>query len=573
MTTIDGGALLVEALYKAGVRRIFSVSGSGMATIYRCCAKMGLDVIHTRHEGAAAFMADATARVSGHPGVCLVTHGVGLTNASTGIATAWLDQSPTINLVLGFPHSSQDRGNIQDIDQMALAAPMTKWARRVPATKRLPEYLAAAARHALSGPPGPVLLELPTDLLADQVNADEVEHHPWPSHSAPAGDEREIVRAADVIAKAERPILVAGSGVRWAQAGAELVSFAEASCLPTFTRRLAYGFLAPNHPLNFGNAWFMQNGMIDYAAGRCDLLILVGGRMFYDLEYGQTPRISATAKIVQIDIDPTNLGYNRPVDVGIVGDAGVVLRQLGEALLNKTVPKARREWVADLTDRRKEAHAAVAKYFKTEGSPIHPIRVWAEIARVMPEDTVIVPGQGDFDYWADAILPVRRPGHYVRSGRSGCLGAEIPFGIAAKLALPDAPVLITVGDGGFGFSAMELDTAARYGAPVVLVVGNDGKWNMIKSQMTAMYGPEADVFLDLAPRHYHKIAEAFGGYGEYVCEPEQVGPAFLRALESGKPAVLNISIRPFASHLCRWLSQGQRYPFELIGYPGSQTRT
>ncbi len=570
MTMTDGGALLVEALHKEGVRRIFSVSGSGMATIYRCCAKMGIDVIHTRHEGAAAFMADASARVSGRPGVCLVTHGVGLTNAATGIATAWLDQSPTINLVLGFPHTLQDRGNIQDIDQMALAAPITKWARRVPETKRLPEYLAAAARHALSGPPGPVLLELPMDLLNDQVHADEVEHHPWPSRAALAGDEREIVRAADVIAKAERPILVAGSGVRWAEAGAELVKFAEALCLPTFTRRLAYGLLAPSHPLNFGNAWFMQNGMIDYAAGRCDLLLLVGGRMFYDLEYGQAPRVCATAKIIQIDIDPTNLGHNRRVDVSIVGDAGAVLRQLGEALPGKTIPMARKEWVNDLTERRKEARAAVAVYFKAEGSPIHPIRVWAEIAHVMPEDTVVVPGQGDFDYWGDTILPVRRPGHYVRSGRSGCLGAEIPFGIAAKLELPNAPVLITAGDGGFGFSAMELDTAARYKVPVILVVGNDGKWNMIKSQMTAMYGPEADIFLDLAPQHYHKIAEAFGGYGEYVREPEQVGPAFLRALESGMPAVLNISIRPFASNLCRWLSQGQRYPFELIGYPGSE---
>lgn len=572
MTMIDGGALLVEALYKAGISRIFSVSGAGMAAIYRSCAKTGIDVIHTRHECAAAFMADATARMTGQPGVCLVTHGVGLTNASTGIATAWLDQSPTINLVLGFPRSFQDRGNIQDIDQMAFAAPITKWARRVPETKRLPEYLSTAARHAMAGPPGPVVLELPTDLLADQVDSDAVQHHPWPSRQAPAADEREIARAANMIAKAERPILVSGSGVRWAEAGTDLVNFVEAMSLPTFTRRLSYGLLSPGHPLNFGNGWFMQNGMIDYAAGLCDLLILLGGRMFYDLEYGQAPKINATAKIVQIDIDPTNLGHNRPVDAGIVGDAGVVLRQLGEALQGEAIPKAREKWVTELAEKQKEAHAAVAAYFGEEGSPIHPIRVWAELARVMPEDTVIVPGQGDFDYWADAILPVRRPGHYVRSGRSGCLGAEIPFGIAAKLALPNAPVMVTVGDGGFGFSAMEMDTAVRYGIPVILVVGNDGKWNMIRSQMTAMYGEEADVFLDLEPQQYHRVAEAFGGYGEYVSKPEQVGPAFLRALESGMPAILNISTRPFASHLSRWVSQRQRYPLELIGYPGSEAR-
>jgi acetolactate synthase-1/2/3 large subunit len=568
MGSVDGGVILVEALSRAGIKHIFSVSGSGMATIYRACAARGIQIVHTRHEAAAAFMADATARLTGRPGVCLVTHGVGLTNASTGIATAWLDQSPTINLALGFPRSCLDRGNIQDIDQMAFAAPITKWARRVPEAKRLPEYLATAARHALAGPPGPVALELPTDVLAEQLDGDTVQHHPWPSRQAPSAEEREITRAAALIARAERPILVAGSGVRWAEAEADLVEFVEAERLPTFTRRLAYGALAPEHPLNFGNGWFMQNGMIDYAAGRCDLLILLGGRMFYDLEYGQAPMVSADAKIVQVDIDPTNLGRNRPVDVGVVGDACAALHQLGEALRGEAIPTAREAWLAELAEKREETRAAVAAYFNEEGSPIHPLRVWAEIARVLPEDTVIVPGQGDFDYWGDAILPVRRPGHYLRSGRSGCLGAEIPFGIAAKLARPNAPVLVSVGDGGFGFSAMELDTAARYQAPIILVVGTDAKWNMIKSQMTAMYGQEADVFLDLAPRHYQKVAEAFGGYGEYVGEPAQVGPAFLRALESGLPAILNVAIRPFASHLCRWVSQGDRYPLELIGYPG-----
>ena len=569
MAMIDGGALFVEALKRAGIQRIFSVSGSGMATIYRSCGNAGIDVIHTRHEGAAAFMADATARVTGKPGVSLVTHGVGLTNASTGIATAWLDQSPTINLVLGFPRAGQDRGNIQDIDQMAFAAPITKWARRVPETKRLPEYLATAARHALAGPPGPVLLELPTDVLAEQIDVEDVQHHPWPTRQAPAAEISEIERAADMISGAKRPILVAGSGVRWAEAGEDLIKFAETQNLPTFTRRLAYGTLAPEHPLNFGNGWFMQNGMIDYAAGRCDLLILLGGRMFYDLEYGQSPKINSEAKIVQIDIDPTNIGYNRPAEVGIVGDAGAALRQLTEVLKDEPIAKPREDWLNELSEKRNASCSEIAAYFTEKGSPIHPLRVWAEIAKVMPEDTVIVPGQGDFDYWGDAILPVRKPGHYVRSGRSGCLGAEIPFAIAAKLAKPEAPVLVTVGDGGFGFSAMEMDTAARCNAPVILLVGNDGKWNMIKSQMTAMYGQEADVFIDLAPQQYHKVAEAFDGYGEAVEDPEQVGPAFLRALDSGKPAILNISIQSFPSHLCRWVSQGQCFPIDLIGYPGA----
>jgi len=568
MGSADGGAILVEALSRAGVTHIFSVSGSGMAPIYRRCREHGIRVVHTRHEGAAAFMADGWARITGRPGVCLVTHGVGLTNAATGITTACLDQSPTITLAVGMPRGRLDMGNIQDIDQLAFARPITKWARSVPEASRLPEYLAMAARQALAGPPGPVLLELPANVLADEVDTDAVAFHPWPAAQAPAADEGAIARAAELVDAARRPILVAGSGVRWAEAGEELVGLAETAQLPTFTRRLAWTQMPLDHPLHFGVGWVSQNGVFAYAMERCDLLVLVGGRMFYDLEYGRPPWLSASAKIVQIDIDATNLGCNRPIDVGIQADARVALSQLSEALRGRAGAQRRAEWLEDLSAKREEAQAAVAAYFHEEGSPIHPLRVWAEVARVMPAESVVVTGQGDFDYWAAHLLPVRQRGHYLRCGRSGCLGAEIPFAVAAQLALPGTPVLVTAGDGGFGFSAMELDTAARYNAPIVVLVGNDARWNMIKAQVTAAFGPEADVFLDLRPQEYHKIAEAFGGYGELVTAPEEVGPALLRALASGKPAVLNIAIRPFTSPLCRWLSQGQRNPLPLIGYPG-----
>jgi acetolactate synthase-1/2/3 large subunit len=492
---------------------------------------------------------------------------VGLTNASTGIATAWMDQSPTITLALGAPRGRVDKGNLQDIDQLVFAGPITKWARRVPEARRLPEYLATAARHALAGPPGPVLLELPADILAESVAESEVTYDPWPVPQAPSADADAIAQAAELIARAERPILVAGSGVRWSEAGEALTAFAEAARLPTFTRRMAYSQMPLDHPLHHGVAYFALNGVLAYAAPRADLMVLVGGKLFYDMEHGRPSVLNPDIKIVQIDIDPTNLGHNRPAAVGIQADARKALGQLWEALQGSPVPAAREAWVADLAAHREAAQAELASYFEAEGTPIHPLRAWAEIAKVMPEDTILVPGQGDWDYWAEQVLMVKRRGHYLRSGRSGCLGAEIPFGVAAKLARPGAPVVVTAGDGGFGFSAMELDTAARYNAPVVVLVGNDAKWSMICSQITAVYGQEADVFVDLAPQAYHKIAEAFGGYGEYVDRPEQVGPAFLRALESGKPAVLNIRIRSFTSPLCRWLSRGQPHPSELIGYP------
>lgn len=568
MTQVDGGAVLIDALQKAGVQTVFSLSAAGMGPIYRSAAARGLRIVHTRHEGAAAFMADGWARITGQVGVCLVTHGVGLTNASTGIATAWLDQSPIIAMALAPARTRVDMGNLQDIDQLSTVRPITKWAARVPEAKRIPEYLAKAARYALAGPPGPVFLELPSDILAEQVDDSALPHHPWPVRQTPVADEQAIERAAELVIRSERPVLVAGSGVRWSEGGDALRVLAETAFLPVFTRRMAWSQLPLDHSLHFGSGWFSQNGVFTYAAARCDLMVMIGARLFYDMEYGRAPFLNPGAKIVQVDIDATNLGHNRPVAVGIQADARIAMMQLAEALSGNSGKERRLAWIHDLQARRAESRAALEQYLQADGAPIHPLRVWAEIAKLLPEETVLAIGQGDFDFWAEHVLPVRPRGNYIRAGRSGCLGAEIPFGIAAKLAHPESPVLVTAGDGGFGFSAMELDTAVRYNAPIVVVVGNDAKWNMIKEQVTSMYGVEADAFLDLKPQAYHMIAQALGGYGEQVTEPEQVGPAFLRALDSGKPAVLNVRTRHFASPLCRWLSQGQPYPIDLIGYPG-----
>ena len=567
MASIDGGAILINALQKAGVQQIFSLSGAGMASVYRSAASQGVRVIHTRHEGPAAFMADAWARATGQPGICLVTHGVGLTNASTGIAAAWLDQSPMIAMALAPARSRVDMGNLQEIDQLSVMRPITKWAARVPEAKRIPEYLARAARHALAGPPGPTFLELPVDVLAEEVDEGTVTYHPWPALQAPVADQTLIERAAELIAQAERPILVAGSGVRWSEGGETLQALAEVANLPTFSRRLAWSQMPLDHPLHFGAAWFPLSGVFTYAAARCDLMLMIAGRLFYDLEHGRSPLLNRNTKIVQIDIDSTNLGHNRPAAVGIQADARCAMIQLAEALKTMSGKNRWSAWIEDLKTRRAESRAELEKYFHADGSPIHPLRLWAEISRVLPAESLLVVGQGDSDYWAEPILPICRRGNYLRAGRSGCLGAEIPFGIAAKLARPNTPVVVTAGDGGFGFSAMELDTAVRYNAPIIVILSNDGRWNMIKAQVTSMYGEAADAFLDLLPHPYHVIAQALGGYGEEVTEPEQVGPAFLRALNSGKVSVLNVRIRPFTSPLCRWLSQNQRYPIELIGYP------
>lgn len=573
MTLVNGATLLVRALQRQGVSHLFSVSAGGMASVYYAAQEEGLTVVHTRHEGPAAFMADGWARMTRQIGACLVTHGVGVTNAMTGLAAAYMDGSPMLCLALGIPRARADMGNLQEMDHLAAVAPVTKWARIVPTAARIPEYIAAALRHAWEGQPGPVFLEIPGDLFSETVDDAQVAQAEPVRPIRSAGDPAAVEDAARLLTAAQRPVIFAGSGVWWSDAGAALRSLAEHASLPVFTRRMGRSALPDDHPLHFGMAWFPMNGVSLAAAAKCDLLLLVGGHLHYDLEHGRAPYLNARARIVQIDASPAEIGQNRPADVAIVGDARLVLEQLDAVLAGQTASSARRaDWLDKLRAAQAEVDAELAPLRQTEGSPIHPIRLWSEVATVLDERTTIVTGQGDSDFWAELLLPLRVPGHYARSGRAGCLGTEIAYGIAAKLARPDEDVLVTVGDGGFGFSGMELETAARRGAPVVVIVSNDSAWTMIKSQQTATLGPDGAPFTELAQVDHARLAESLGCYGERVETVEQIVPALKRAFRAGRPAVLDVQIQPCTSPLIRWLCRNLPNPHPLIGYPSGTPR-
>jgi len=573
MVHVDGATLLVRALQRQGVSHLFSVSAGGMASVYQAAQEEGLRVVHTRHEGPAAFMADGWARMTRQVGACLVTHGVGVTNAMTGLAAAHMDGVPLLCLALGIPRSRADLGNLQEMDHLAAVAPVTKWARIVPSAARIPEYVAAALRHAWEGQPGPVFLEIPGDLFAETVDDAEI---PQPERVRPlraAGDPAAVEEAARLLAEAERPVVFAGSGAWWSDAGEALGALAEQANVPVFTRRMGRSALAADHPLHFGMAWFSMNGVSLAAASACDLLVLVGGHLHYDLEHGRAPYLNGRARIVQIDASPAEIGQNRAADVAIVGDARLALEQLRAALpAQAQVSGKRQAWVERLRAARDEVEAELAPLRRTEGSPIHPIRLWSEVEPLLTDRTTIVTGQGDSDFWAELLIPPRAPGRYARSGRAGCLGTEIAYGIAAKLAYPEDDVLVTVGDGGFGFSAMELETAARCGAPIVVLVSNDSAWAMIKAQQTATLGPEGAPFTELGMVDHAKLAESLGCYGERVEAPEQIGPALRRAFGAGRPAVLDVRIASFTSPLIRWLCRTLPNPHPLIGYPTDTPR-
>lgn len=573
MATVDGATLLVRALQRQGVSHLFSVSAGGMASVYHAAQEEGLSVVHTRHEGPAAFMADGWARITRQVGACLVTHGVGVTNAMTGLAAASMDGVPLLCLALGIPRARADMGNLQEMDHLAAVAPVTKWARIVPSAARIPEYVAAALRHAWEGQPGPVFLEIPGDLFAEVVDDTELPQIDRVRPIPAAGDPAAVEEAARLLAAARRPVVFAGSGAWWSDAGRALQSLAERAGLPVFTRRMGRAVLPADHPLHFGMAWFSMNGVALAAASQCDLLLLVGGHLHYDLEHGRSPYLNAQAKIVQIDASPAEIGQNRAADVAIVGDARLVLEQLDAALAGQPGPSAsRHSWLDQLRAARAEVEAELAPLRQDDGTPIHPLRLWTEVAAVLGDRTTIVTGQGDSDFWAELLLPLRTPGRYARSGRAGCLGTEIAYGIAARLAHPEDDVLVTVGDGGFGFSAMELETAARCRAPIVVIVSNDGGWSMITAQQTATLGPDGAPFTDLGQVDHAKLAESLGCYGERVETVDQIAPALRRAFGAGRPAVLDVRIRPFTSPLIRWLCRNLPNPHPLIGYPGGTPR-
>jgi acetolactate synthase I/II/III large subunit len=571
MASIDGATVLVRALQRQGISHLFTVSAGGMAPVYCAAQEAGLVVVHTRHEGPSAFMADGWARVTRQVGACLVTHGVGVTNAMTGLAAAWMDGSPMLCLALGIPRARADLGNLQEMDHLAAVAPVTKWARIVPTAARIPEYVAAALRHAWDGQPGPVFLELPGDLFSETVDETAIRYPEavGPTRSAP--DPAAVEEAARLLASAERPVVFAGSGVWWSDAGEALRALAERANVPVFTRRMGRSALPADHPLHFGMAWFSMNGVSLAAAARCDLLLLVGGHLYYDLEHGRPPFLNAGARLIQIDASPAEVGHNRPADVALVADARLALEQLREALPGSGRAD-RGTWLDHLRGAQAEVEAELAPLRRADGAPIHPLRLWSEVATVLDDRTTIVTGQGDSDFWAELLLPPRAPGRYARSGRAGCLGTELAYGIAAKLARPDEDVLVTVGDGGFGFSGMELETAARCGAPIVAVVSNDSAWNMIRSQQAATFGPEGAPFTDLAAVDHAQLARALGCHGERVTSPEQVAPALRRAFAAGRPAVLDVEIAPSTSPLIRWLCRDLPHPQPLIGYPSGTPR-
>lgn len=528
MAQISGGQQVARILKQEGVECIFTLCGGEIDPILQECTDQGIRIIDTRHEQAAVFAAEGWAMTTGKPGVVAATAGPGMANAVTGI---WDAQEKGCPIVVfggrsGVPNF--DRGAMLDTDQLGLVSSVAKWARCGYETKRIAEYVSMAFRHAVGGRPGPVYVEFPVNVLAGKVEESEMV---WPESYRTAakaqGDPGMVEEAVDLLLDAERPVIIGGLGLWWSQGAEALRAFVDLTGIP-FTG--SNGYLPADHPLSFRT----RTG-----TDKADVICIVGKRLNFMTGFGHSPAFAEGAKCIQIDIEPTEIGRNRPIDIGITGDAGAVLAQMTEAARDRCKQGRELPWAQQLRDEVAGNPGRPQSLMNTEGSPVHPARLCREIRDVLDRDATVIIDGGEITTWGMGVLNTYFPGHMLTIVPSGMLGIGTGYAIAAQLARPGKQILLLSGDGSFGLNAMEFDSLARHELPIVSVISNDSGWGMIKRLQLAKEDGRA-VASDLGFIKYHKVVEALGGYGETVDNPEDVGPAVKRAFASGLPSCINV---------------------------------
>ncbi len=536
---VHGGKLAARALKQAGVEVVFTLSGGHIMPLYDGCIDEGIRIVDVRHEQAAVHAADAWARCRpGSVGVAAITAGPGVTDGVTGIANAWRANSPILVIGGQGPFANLRRGSLQEMDHVGVVRPITKFADTVYQTHRIPEYIELAIRHAVSGIPGPSFLEIPMDIF---MGASEWEEAPVPPIRTRAPrispDREEVRRALELLAAARRPMVMAGTSVKWSQASPALQTFLAETHIPVYTNGMGRGTVPPDCPE-------FLNRSRRKALERADLVVLAGTLLDFRLRFGKS--IPADAKIIQLEMDATLIGQNRPADVPLVGNLASSFELLLEEIKNGGLKLDFSAWRDELRAVEAELEAQVQAQLDSDEVPIDPMRMCREVRDWLARqdrETIVIGDGGDIVATAAKILPVPREGAWMDPGPLGTLGVGMPFALAAQIAHPDKRVVILYGDGSFGLNGFEYDTAVRFGLPIIGVVGNDGAWGQMMRPQGAVYGWDRLQATLLNFTRYDKVVEALGGHGEHCERPEEIGPALDRAAASGKPALVNVILR------------------------------
>ena len=535
MAKISGGQVIAKALKAQGVDVVFTLTGGHIMAIMDGCVAEGIKVVDVRHEQAATHAADAYARLTGRLGVALVTAGPGVTDAVTGVANAFYANSPMILIGGRHPTTEDLRGGLQEMDHPKLFQSITRWSETAWDAGRYPEYIATASRYAFSNRGGPVFMDTPWNIAGDMVDEDAII---WPedfrANRAAGVTEETLDEIVALLRDAEHPVIFGGTGLRWTQQPdftESLDIFVSGYKAPTYLNSLARGSLPFDHP-------YLGNRARGDALRGADVILALG--VDWDFRTGFGKKINPDATVVQIDTDPTKIGWNRDANIGVVADPGTVVAQLASRL-DVLGRSSDTEWTENIRSAEQVKSAAAYEMSLSDSEPIHPERFAREVGDFFSDDSIVAADGGDIVSTTAKWLQTARPGGLLDPGPFGCLGVGAPFALAAKTIEPETRVGIVYGDGSFGFNGMEYDTLIRHELPVVGVVGNDGAWNNIKVIHRMMH-PESAFLSDIGFRPYEKMVEGLGGYGELVEKPSEIRPALERAQDSGVPALVNVKI-------------------------------
>ncbi|MCZ6784666.1 MAG: thiamine pyrophosphate-binding protein [Proteobacteria bacterium] len=541
MAELNGGQITARQLRAAGVDTIFGVVAGPMIELFAGAQEEGIRVVGCRHEESAAFMASAWGYVRRMPGVVVAGSGPGMTNTVTSMYVATASAMPLVVLGGSTPGAARGLGGFQEADQLAFARPACKWTEQVDSTERIGELLHLAMGYAVSGRPGAVYLDYPGHLVATRVPEEKVRlRRTSPEITRPHPDPAAIERVADLLAEAERPVVIVGKGAAWADAGDALTQLVDLG-IPYLTSPMGRGVIPDDNP-------HFVNAARSAALAGADAVLMVGGRFNWIFQFGRPPRYREGVRIAQIDVQAEEMYSASEIELGIVADAAVAVEQLCEALAGRVLASADGHWLAELRRQREANEEPLAGPMGADAVPINPYRLVREIRDALPRDASISVDGETIMGISRVVLPSYRARSRLNSGTTGCMGTGVPYAIGAHLARPESPSVAVLGDYAFGAAAMEIETAARIGARVVFVVANNQgiAGHLIQDYMLPAGSPP---IASLLPADYAKMVEMVDGHAERVEKPEAIRPALERALAADRVALVHVAVDPKARRL------------------------
>jgi acetolactate synthase-1/2/3 large subunit len=534
--TVNAGHVIARRLRASDVDTLFTLSGGHLFPLYDGCVKTDVRLIDTRHEQTAAFAAEGWSKVTRVPGVAALTAGPGVTNGMSAMAAAAQNQSPLVVLGGRAPASRWGQGSLQEIDHVPFVAPLTRFA----ATAQSPDAVGPLIDDALRAAAGAdgqstgvSFVDFPMDYVFGEARDGGAPGALAGPSTVVQPDGNAVDAAVRLLTDARRPVIMAGTNVWWGHGETALLRMAEALRIPVLMNGMARGTVPADHHLAFSRAR-------SKALGEADVAVVIGVPMDFRLGFGGV--FGAETKLIVADRVEPERPHPREVAAGLYGDLTTILSALSGA-----TPTDHEDWIAYLRTTETTSRAGEAAELADDRTPLHPMRVYAEVSALLDRDAIVVIDAGDFGSYAGRVIDSYVPGAWLDSGPFGCLGSGPGYALAAKLARPDRQVVLLQGDGAFGFSGMEWDTLVRHGVHVVSVIGNNGIWGLEKHPMEMLYG--YSVVAELRPgTRYDEVVTALGGHGELVATPADLRPALERAFSAGLPAVVNALTDPTVAY-------------------------